>query len=712
MKPHTAARIAWGIAITAIGLIALSSVLFTVRSNEPVELEEIVIAGAFAAFAVVGALIVSGQPQNVIGRLFLLMGLSAGVAFAADSWARAMPPLPARPAAAVLATAAFLCGFIPLMMTLLVFPNGRLVSRRWRWAVWTGVVGGALIVVGNAISPRFADYPEIPNPLAMEWVAGSPLDGGGVGWLVSLVGFAVAAASVVVRYRRSNAGEREQLKWLLVAAGLVGVGWVLQAIGYDLHTGIGEALKLSFYLAILVFPVAVGIAILRGRLYDIDVVINRTLVYGALALFITGVYVAIVVGIGSLVGIGDEPNVALQVTATAIVAVAFQPVRYRVQRVANRLVFGKRATPYEVMTDFANNIAGALSLDDALPQIAEAAARGIGATSATVRLFGAGGGERPVTWPTDAVAVPTSDSTVDVMHGGDRVGSISVAKRSGDNVSSAERALLADVAAQAGIALRNVRMTLELEDRLGQIERQAEQLQRSRQRLVVARDIQRRRLEHDIREGAQQQLQLIGGRLREAGELVERDPDATVALLEQIEAETGAALERLRDLARGIFPPLLGEKGIAAALEAHMRKLGVSGELTSGLDGARLGADVEAAVYFCCVQALQNAMRHAPGSRVDVSITRDGEEILFVVRDDGTGFDPGRVPRGMGFDIMRDRVEALGGTLDIMSEPGRGTTVSGRVPVRAAGERGSSYEGFAAAQADSSRSGPNTAFGM
>jgi signal transduction histidine kinase len=419
------------------------------------------------------------------------------------------------------------------------------------------------------------------------------------------------------------------------------------------------------------------------RLSDIDVVVNKTVVYGSLAAFIAIVYVAIVVGAGSLLGSGDEPNVGLQVAATAVVAVAFQPVRQRVQRLANRLVFGERATPYEVMTDFAERIAGALSLEDALPQMADAAARGVGATSATIRLFLPDGSERTVTSPIDAQ--PDGETrSVDVVHGGERVGSLSVAKRAGEPLTPAEEVLLSDVAAQAGLALRNVGLTFELEERLRQIELQAEQLRQSRQRLVTARDVQRRRLERDVREGAQRQLERIGSHLREALALLEGNGERAAELLEQIETETGLALDRLRDLARGIFPPLLADEGIAPALEAHIRKLGGPGELSNQLNGARFDPDIEAAVYFCCVQALQNAVRHAPGSRVEVTIALRDDDLVFSVRDYGAGFDPGRIRRGMGFEIMHDRMEALGGTLEVVSSPGSGTTVNGRVPARVA----------------------------
>jgi signal transduction histidine kinase len=432
-------------------------------------------------------------------------------------------------------------------------------------------------------------------------------------------------------------------------------------------------------------PVATGVAILRYRLYDIDVVINKTVVLGALAAFISLVYVAIVVGIGAALGRGNQADPLLSILATAVVAVAFQPVRDRVQRFANRLVYGERATPYEVMTDFSHRIAGTLSVDEVLPQMAEAAARGVGGSWSRVRVFLPGGAERAVTWPPERAPGDAPSRAIEVLHQGEAIGEIAVAKPSGDPITPGEDRLLTDLASQAGLAMRNVRLTVELQDKLGQIAEQAKQLAMSRQRLVTARDAQRRQLERDIREGAQGQLLAIETKLGRATERVEADPDAAVAILDDLGVEATAALEGLRDLARGIFPPLLAEEGVRAALEAHIRKTGARAtiQVAPELKTARFDPDTEAAVYFCCVQGLQNVTRHAGDASAVVRLSETDGSLEFAIHDDGAGFEPRTTPKGMGMQIMLDRVEALGGTLSVESAPGSGTIVTGRVPTRA-----------------------------
>ena len=489
----------------------------------------------------------------------------------------------------------------------------------------------------------------------------------------------LSVASLFVRYRRGSRDERQQLKWLMFAAVLL-VIWT--ALPIDHGNGSWTDSVMGLLLAFI--PVACGIAILKYRLYDIDVVLNRAVVFGALAVFITAVYVGIVVGLGALLGQGDSANPGLQIAATAVVALAFQPVRRRVQRIANRLVYGRRATPYEVMADFSHRMAGTLVVGEALPQMAEAAARGVGAEAGRVRLFLPGGGERVVTWPEDAPAsVPTR--AIEVRHLGEPIGEIAVTKAPGDALRPAEEALLQDLAAQAGLALHNVRLTDELEARLEELAVQADQLKTSRQRLVTARDAQRRGLERDIREGPRRQLTAIADGVAEARDLVARDPDAAMGELDRLGERANDTLEGLRDLARGIFPPLLADKGIVAALDAHIRKVGAARDHRGlpGLAGLRFDDQTEACVYFCCLQALQNVMRHAGDTAAVVRLSAGPRILTFEVADSGAGFDPATTDRGMGLQIMQDRVDALEGELLVTSAPGAGTTVTGRIPARA-----------------------------
>jgi signal transduction histidine kinase len=420
--------------------------------------------------------------------------------------------------------------------------------------------------------------------------------------------------------------------------------------------------------------------------------VSKVVEFGILAAPIAALYVAIALGLGALLGI-DGQNTVLSLAATAVVALAFQPARNRVRRFANRLVYGRRSTPYEVMAGFAHRVSDTLSVDDVLPEMAEAAARGVGATRARVRLLLPDGGERSVSWPDDATAGngavssdgPPVSVDVDVAHRGVPIGRISIEKRAGNPVTPGERKLLVDLASQAGLAMHNVRLTEELARRLDELAHQSQALQVSRQRLVTARDVQRRGLERDIREGPQRHLVEIGKQLRDAAACADRDPPRAEQILDRLGQEATTTLEILRDLARGIFPPLLAEKGVLAAIQAHIRKVGANATVEAPTVGSdRFDADTEAALYFICLQALQNVSRHAGNAPTIVRLARDGDELLLEIEDRGPGFDASSTPRGMGMQIMQDRVDALDGSLDVGRARDGGALVSCRLHVRVA----------------------------
>jgi signal transduction histidine kinase len=228
--------------------------------------------------------------------------------------------------------------------------------------------------------------------------------------------------------------------------------------------------------------------------------------------------------------------------------------------------------------------------------------------------------------------------------------------------------LVQDLAAQAGLVLRNVRL---LED-----------LRESRRRIVTAQDERAKALERNLHDGAQQQLVALAVKQRLAATVVRRDPDRAAEMLEELQTETAAALENLRDLARGIYPPLLADKGLAAALESPAHKAAVPTTVES--DGiGRYPQEVESAVYFCTLEALNNVAKYAEASRAEISLAQHDGGLTFTVADDGVGFDADTKAYGTGLQGMRDRLDAIGGTLEVRSQPGRGTTVTGRVSVGA-----------------------------
>jgi len=691
MRPERARTLAWVLAGLSLATIGVALVMGaatgtlgpSVGGDGGQTTFAVVFTLAVSSFAVMGVLITRREPSNPIGWLFGAIGLIFGLTLAGGVYSEAAS-LPSRDWAAWSSNWSGAAAQPLLVLVMLLFPAGTLLSRRWRVVVWVDLVGAAFLVLGTAFTPGpFDGQPEFVNPVGIPAFGGWVMKGGGIGWVLVPLAVLAAGVSLILRFRRSSGVEREQLKWLAFSAALVLAGFIANEVTYE--SKFQDLGIIAVQLAVVTLPLATGAAILRYRLYDIDVVINKTVVYATLAAFITGVYVAIVVGIGALAGgSGEDPNAALSIAATAVVAVAFQPVRERVQRLANRLVYGKRATPYEVMADFGHRMAGTLEIDRALPELAEAALGGTRASAARVRLFLPDGSERAATTPEGAEPT-TWERTVAVVYEGEPIGEIAVAKEAGDPLLPAERALLDDLAKQAGLALHNVRLTDELQARLDELAAQAEQLEISRRRLITARDAQRRGLERDIREGPRKELEHIAAAIERAAGVASSEPATAVATVDEVAERANATLEGLRDLARGIFPPLLADQGIVPALEAHIRKVGANATLDAApaVRGVRFDADVEACAYFVCLQALQNVLRHAANAPTLVRLWLEDGRLAFEVADRGPGFDASGRGDGMGLQIMRDRVDALEGELAIRSSPGGGTTVLGRVPARA-----------------------------
>jgi signal transduction histidine kinase len=426
-------------------------------------------------------------------------------------------------------------------------------------------------------------------------------------------------------------------------------------------------------IVLALIPASVGIAILKYRLYDIDVVIKKTVVFTVVASVLTALYLGVI----ALATVGTVSRILVGIL---LLAVTFNPVRRAARSLADRLVYGRRATSYEVLADFSEHMAETYATDDVLPRMAQILAGATGATTATVWLRVGGelrpaatsGGDLPraVAAPGDSLPAIPEDLVIEVRHHGELLGALSVTTPANDPLDPGRRRLVSDLASQAGLVLRNVRLI--------------EELKASRQRLVAAQDEERRRLERNLHDGAQQQLVALSVKVRLAQQLTGRDPDGATAMLEDVQTDTTDALENLRQLARGIYPPLLADKGLVTALEAQVRRAPIPMQIQD--DGVgRYGQDVEAAVYFSCLEALQNIAKYAEATHAEIVLS-NGEGVLrFEVRDDGVGFDPSRTGYGTGLQGIADRLAALEGTVEIRSAPGRGTTVTGSVPFEASG---------------------------
>ena len=445
----------------------------------------------------------------------------------------------------------------------------------------------------------------------------------------------------------------------------------------------GVAAFRIFRMVMLVIPVALLVGLVRFRLWDVNRLLRRTIAYGLVIAFVTLAYLGIVVGLGSMLGLG-RVSPTLSIIVTVAVAALFQPLRDRARRLANLLVYGKRATPYDLLSEFSERVGSAPDLERLVPELARTLGTGTGADAEVwLRV-----GDRLVcaaVWPLDG-PVPEDltvtngsipqledrDRVVPVRHGGELLGALAITKRHGDELTPIEDRLLADAASQTGLALRNVQLTAELHERL-------RELGASRQRIVAAQDAERRRLERDIHDGAQQHLVALSMKLRTAQDLALDDPERAQVLLSELQEDTGDALQALRDLARGIHPPVLSDRGLVSALEAHSRRTTVPVSIRAQNIG-RYDANVETAVYFCCAEAIQNAIKHSGATSIEIDLTGTDRELIFTVSDDGSGFELATSSAG-GLANMNDRVAALSGHLVVQSTADHGTTITGRIPL-------------------------------
>jgi signal transduction histidine kinase len=658
-------------------------------------LEDVLFSLIFMGMGLTGALIATRRPDNAIGWLLVGSTLAIALAFVTSgavtySYETNPGSIPGARWLAWVGTWGWQAGIGPILTYLfLLFPDGHLPSQRWRPVGWAAGILIAIVTVLGAIDPTAELTSNVENPLGLD-AAGEAISAAiGFAFLTLVVVAVLSAASLVVRFRRATGDERQQIKWLAYAGVLltawIGVSTIGEATGNQVLIDSFPMTVLNF-AAFLSLPVAVGIALLRYRLYDVDLVIRKTVVVGLLAAFITLVYVGVVVGLGAAV-LGASSSGPLPIVAAILIALAFQPVRSRANRLANRLVLGERATPYEVLSAFSERVSGAYATEDLLPRMARILGEGTGAQRSEVWLR-VGGELRPAAaWPSNgdvsARPVPLVDGelpplagsrALPVRHEGELLGAIAVTKPPSEPLSHEEEQLLEHLAAQAGLVLRNARLTEELRARLVE-------LQASRQRIVAAQDEERRRLERNLHDGAQQQLVALAVKQRLAENLVAREPEKAAGLLSELQRDTTAALENLRDLARGIYPPLLADKGLAAALGSQASKAAVATSVEP--DGiGRYPQEAEAAVYFCCLEAMQNVAKYAEASRVVVSLREEDGALVFSVEDDGKGFDAATAAKGAGMQNMSDRLAALGGSLEVRSEPGDGTTVVGRIPIR------------------------------
>ena len=647
-----------------------------------------------------GAVIAGRQSRNTAGWLFLVIGMTWPLGLLSlvltIKGVRGDPGSVPLVGMWALIQEYALYPLVLVTLLFLLFPDGKPPTPRWRWAERLLFLGVGVTIVGFVLDPGplnnlVENGIVYMNPFGVRALSGVA---GGITAIGALLAIGASLSTVFAvrgRYKRSSGDERQRLRWLVFVASAAGVafaitfggGLILGLFGVEdegAFSGFFTAgLATTVLILALGIPAAYLIAILRYGLWDLDVVIRKTVQVGVIAVGLTVLAIVVLVLIPILVvGSGSSYEVFPVVVVSLVFAFLIGRIRRLAGRLADRAVYGRRATPYEVLSEFSGRVGGTYSTDDILPRMAQVLATGIGASIArvwlrvgdTLRQEAAWPEEapvaRPVTLAGDAPPVFEDDTAIEVRHQGELLGALTAAVPADDPMNPMKEQLVRDLAAQAGLVLRNARLI--------------EDLRGSRRRLVAAQDEERRKLERNIHDGAQQQLVALAVKLRLAEQLVDRDAAAARTMLEELQGETNEALDDLRDLARGIYPPLLADKGLPAALEAQSRKSAVP--ITIEADGiGRLGQDVEAAVYFSCLEALQNVAKYADATQATVRLTNGDGSLGFTVTDDGRGFDTAATSYGSGLQGIADRLAALGGSLEVESAPGHGTELTGTIPV-------------------------------
>ena len=732
MSARGATRLAWSLWVACVTLMALAllfdflladdilSYPWQIRSNDR-DLYPIyaVLTGLVSlVYPTIGALIVSRLPRNPIGWIFCGVGLLYQIQHFTLAYSNYVLAekfvLPWGEYAAWFSTWVGFAGLILAgVFLMLLFPDGRLLSRRWRVVAWMAVLGATLAALADAFYPaRLATHGYVENPLGVMGIVGQELTTYGslaasklLASALLLVSTLAALFSPVVRLRRASGDARQQLKWFLYAAAPAVVGlsvFLLEVMisNYTMNLTIKTLDTLDFNvlnrrfdlfyvsaylpaLALLVLAVFTCIAILRYRLYDIDRLINRTLVYGALSACVIGTYVLAVVGLGVL--FQAQGNLAVSLLATGLVAVLFQPLRGRLQRAVNRLMYGERDDPSAVTSRLGRRIEATFAPEAVLPTVVETIAQALKLPYAAI-LLKEGESFRSAA----AYGSPSAEpEALPLVYQREEIGRLVIAPRApGEQFSTGDRRLLEDLARQAEVAVHAVRLTADL--------------QRSRERLVTTREEERRRLRRDLHDGLGPTLASFALKLEGARKLVRRKPEDAEVLLSRLTEQTQDTVMDVRRLVYGLRPPALDDLGLVAAIRqqaesygfvAHKDFSGAAGDEVSGETGLifsleapgnmpTLPAAVEVACYRIAQEAITNVARHAHAKTCRVRLSVDlGAGVLEVeITDDGAGMPEERVA-GVGLSSMRERAEELGGILTIEPGPQGGTRVLARLPL-------------------------------
>ena len=490
----------------------------------------------------------------------------------------------------------------------------------------------------------------------------------------------VAVAILALRYRRLSYELRQQVKWPL---------WATICFGSTLITGslyqlgiIPYWLSQAFWDVVLpLFPLSIAIALLRYRLLDIDVVIRKSMVYGVLWLVILGGYLGLAWALG--LAAGQRLPIEIAILVTIAVTIAFQPARHRLEGLADRWVFGERLSGYQALKKLGDTLESTMDLTVLGPRMASTIRTALGLRWVRISSSRAGADGialQPIGW--DGIAAGESaaaELVVPLEQGNELAGVIECGPKNEGALGERDHELLAALVRQAALALRNVRLASDLTDQLELVRVQAHDLATSRARIVQAQNEERRRIQRDLHDGVQQHLVTLAAKLRRATLSGSKNLKSVV---QDLAAQAEETVFALQDFSNGIYPSVLSDEGLPAALWTHAQRLPVAVELDVAPDivGQRFSREVEAALYFVALEAVVNAQKHGSADRIKVVMRRQGQNLQLEIADEGQGMPAKGETRGLGLSNMRDRVAALGGSLQIESRLAKGTRVIASVP--------------------------------
>jgi two-component system, NarL family, sensor kinase len=657
--------------VVALGLVCLVVALevltvWTQRAKLPQDIGLFVlIAYEALSAAVVGLLIVRVHPRHVVGWLLLAHGVFVGTVLIGDSAPKSATSI----VITQLGMGSWILLYVCLALIGYLFPDGRFLSRRWRRFVLACLAAHALFLVSSTfdVSSFREQYPNVEPQIS----GAQPFAdiGGIIGFLsvpVLLIGAAVCARS---RLRQATGEERVQMLWFAWAALAIPGGLAACWADYWLTGGNGWLTLVGVTVTGSVLPLAIGIGILRHRLFDIELVLSRTLTYGGLTVLVIATYAAVLAGLGSVVN--DRGAVGL--VAVGIVAVIIQPVHARLRRRVDRWVYGDRSDPYAALRRLSDRLAESLSPAQVIEIVTSSIAEALRVERVVVELDRDAAARPAANGSTEDDGKTTGEVRVPLAYQGERFGDLVVVLPAGFVLGVADHQLLDDLARQAAVIVNAVHLTLDL--------------QNSRARLVTAQEEERRRLRRDLHDGLGPTLAAIVLKLNAVGGLVD-EPVAT-ALLTQLRQETRAAIADIRRLVDDLRPPALDEVGLVAALQQKAASLSrhADGQVADAIviDVAgpahtqALPAAVEVAAYRIATEALTNVVRHSGAARASVDVSVNGALVISVADNGTRPWDPTRV--GVGLSSMRERAEELGGSCTVTPRPEGGTVVRAVLPL-------------------------------